>query len=282
MNRWINRGLKILVVGLVTVLLLELCFRFYAIDFYAAELNALNPSLPEKDTKRETVLVFGDSFSANTASYVGKLNAQLPFQFVNSAVSGTGVLEASFMAKSRIKRFKPKVVIYQIYVGNDLLDIKHRPTGEMSATRKVYHAISDHIRVVKYLNYRLGQIRANLYQDLAQVAVNEEEAFSAERYTSRQKMIFKEESKYLENTLQLKNGRDQDFKTLAEKLHEIENRLDAEADLIVMVVPHCAQVNETYFSRMRELEMEAEDLSENQFLLQLKNEFPSRTIVDVL
>lgn len=282
MYRWISRILKIVVVFLAAVFLLELSFRYYVIDFYQPELNALNKTLPAKDEKRQTVLVLGDSFSANAESYVSKLQGGLPYTFINSAVSGTGIMEASFMASSRIKRFKPNVVVYQIYMGNDFLDIRHRPTGEISSARRIYHGVSDYTRVFKFLNYRFGQIRASVYQDLDIDPSNQKTEFSVERYHPRQKMIFKEEPLYLKNSLDLKNGRDEDFKTILTRLHEIERQLDAQTRLIILVVPHCAQVNSIYQNRMKLLGSESEDLTSEMVCQKIEKEFSNHTIVNVL
>lgn len=282
MIQWINGSLKTLAIALITVLLLEFCFRLYIVDFYAAELKALNNSFLPKSDKQKTVLVFGDSFSANSASYVSKLQARLPYHFVNSAVSGTGIMEASFMASSRLKRFNPDLVVYQIYLGNDLLDIRHRPSGKTSLIRRIYHSISDRIRVFKFLNYRLGQIRASVYQDLQTVSVDTGTKFSADYYSPRQKMIFSEEPLYLENTLQLKNGRIQEFEVIINRLHEIENQLKPKTEFIVVVVPHCSQVNQTYNERMRVVGSKSKNLSSNLFVHKLREEFSNLTVVDVL
>ena len=109
MRNWIIRFLKVAGVLMVTLVLAEICFRFYVIEFYSVELNALNSENELDDSARTDVLFLGDSFTANANSYVAKLRERLPFKMVNSAVSGTGILETSFMAPSRLKKFRPKI-----------------------------------------------------------------------------------------------------------------------------------------------------------------------------
>jgi hypothetical protein len=281
MRSWVIRSVKVVLIFITTVLLLELSYRFYVIDFYEPELMALNDSLTEIRKNRPTVLFLGDSFTANTSSYVAKLRNELPFNLVNSAVSGTGVLETSYMADSRISRFKPNAVVYQIYVGNDLLDIRHRPTGEMSFVRRLYHFISDRLRVLKFINYRLGQFKAYLNKSQEVMGESERVEFSVRNYSSRQKMIFKEEPRFLENTLQLNNGRKVDANTLITKLKMLEDKLDKQTDLILLLIPHCAQVNDTYQERIKLLGSESE-VESRVFYETIRNEFPELTIVDVL
>ncbi|MFT6209531.1 MAG: hypothetical protein ACJATE_000122 [Bacteroidia bacterium] len=281
MRSCIIGGVKVLVIIITTVLLFELSYRFYVIDFYEAELMALNQPLTETEKNGSTVLLLGDSFTANAESYVAQLRNELPYTFVNSAVSGTGIFEASFMASSRVNRFKPNIVVYQIYVGNDFLDIRHRPTSEISFIRRIYHEVSDHIRVFKFINYRFGQVRANVYQDLEIGTSDQKTVFSIERYSPRQKMIFREEPFYLENSLELKNERENDAKILVTKLKALESGLNKETEMILVIIPHCAQVNATYLERMRLLGSESE-VKSKMFYEIIRKEFPELTIVDVL
>jgi hypothetical protein len=281
-SNWVKRLLRVSTVLLASVLLLELSYRFYIIEFYSPELRALNSAFSSTEKDQSNVLFLGDSFTGNVDGYVGKLRKKVPYNLVNSAVSGTGILEASFMAPSRIKRLNPKLVVYQIYLGNDFLDIRHRATSQISIIRKIYHTISDRIRVFKFLNYRLGQVRASIYNNLEGEAPNEKTEFSIDSYNPRQKMIFREEPMYLENSLGLKNGREKDFKVMVERLHLIEDLLPDECELIMLLIPHCAQVNNTYQSRMQSLGSKKGDLSSNAFYQAMGKEFSNHTIVNVL
>ena len=81
------------------VLLLELSYRFYLIDFYRGELKALNPpELLEPKKDPSNILILGDSFTADPKSYVSHLRRALPAQSViNSGVSGTCIRQAALM-----------------------------------------------------------------------------------------------------------------------------------------------------------------------------------------
>lgn len=282
MRNWVIRFLKVAGVLMVTLVLAEMCFRFYVIEFYSVELNALNSESELDDSEQTDVIFLGDSFTANANSYVAKLRGQIPLKMVNSAVSGTGVMEASFMAPSRLKKFKPKAVVYQIYLGNDLLDIRHRPHGEISWARKTYHAISDRVRVIKLMNYRLGQFRATVYNDLQPTDSKANDGFSVEKYSARQKMLFKQEPNLLENVFELKNGREEDYEVLVSRIHEIEHQLEDDCELIILLVPHCAQVNETYASRMKLIGLKSTFPFENEFYSRFEEEFSDRAVVNAL
>ena len=282
MHNWGKRFLKIGTVFLVTVLLLELSYRFYILDFYYTELSALNESLPPSEKDLPNILFLGDSFTAYPESYVAKLRRDVPFNLINSAVSGTSILEATFMSNSRIGRFKPSIVVYQIYLGNDLLDITHRPTGTISVPRRLYHAVSDRFRVFKLLNYRLGQFRANIYNDLQSPQEDNTIEFSEKNYSPRQKMIFEQEPYHLENVLELKGGRERDFEVLVSRLEIIEAQLDKNCQLVVLIVPHCAQVNQTYHSRMNSIGLESDYQESGKFYSEFEQAFSHCTIVNPL
>ncbi|MFT4681525.1 MAG: hypothetical protein ACI9YU_001374 [Flavobacteriales bacterium] len=283
MRNWGSRFLKVGTVFLVALLLLELSYRFYIIEFYSTELQALNESLPPSKKDLANILFLGDSFTAHTESYVTKLRVDVPFKLINSAISGTGILEASFMTHTRLIEFEPTSVVYQIYLGNDLLDIRHRPTDRMSSIRRIYHIVSDRIRVIKFLNYRLGQTVVNDDHDNRSLpSGSENEVFSMDSYSPRQKRLFKEEPLILENVLELKNGREEDFAILVSRLHKIEKQLNDSCQLIIVLIPHCAQVNDTYNSRMKLLGSNSKELSSNKFYSGFEKEFADHTLINAL
>ncbi|MEL7223064.1 MAG: hypothetical protein AAGJ93_17200, partial [Bacteroidota bacterium] len=124
MLRKLLRGILYLLFLLVaTILLLEVSYRWNIVDFYGANLRRLNTE--ELGTKSDlpSVLVIGDSFSADMSSYVGFLRDSLrEHRIINAAVPGTGVRQHQRFFKQRIREFQPEMLIYQLYVGNDLLD----------------------------------------------------------------------------------------------------------------------------------------------------------------
>ena len=121
----VKKFLYLLYLIVIVVILMEVAYRFQIIDFYRAELNALNPHRnAAKTTAKKTLLVFGDSFTVQTNSWLNQLRIDSPhYRIINSAITGTSIVEASYIAPGRIKAFDPDIVIYQVYVGNDLLGI---------------------------------------------------------------------------------------------------------------------------------------------------------------
>ena len=111
---------------IVLVIGLEVSYRFQWFDFYKAELTGLN-DLAEIDNSENSILIMGDSFSATKDSYVGFLNKNdSTFTYINSSIPGTGIIQHNLILKSRIKKYNPSTIIYQIYPSNDLIDIEKR------------------------------------------------------------------------------------------------------------------------------------------------------------
>ena len=281
MRKCLNLVVKLLAVVLIIVFLLELSFRYYILDFYQPELMALNSLSSSPDDEWPNVLFFGDSFTANADSYVGKLRIELQANLINSAVPGTGVIEASFMAPSRIKEYTPDILVCQVYLGNDLLDIKHRTTDDIPFLRAVYHSVSDYLRVVKFVNYRLAHARLNYHNTLHSPIAQTDMAFSPELYSARQRMLFQAEPKHLENVLELKNGRDEDLKTMIHRITQIKSLVSENTEVALLLIPHCAQVNQTYFQRMGLLGSESKQVTNPGIYTALVSEFPDVDILDV-
>lgn len=247
----------LLFLGLSTLLLLEVCYRFYVVDFYKGSLIGLNSEedlLPIQD--RPTILVFGDSFSADTGSYVRYLREAMPnYRIINSAVAGTTIRQHRLMAKRRIKRFAPEVLIYQIYVGNDLLEYRHPTSGKnISVMRKFYWWLSDRLLVVGYINAKLPQLKAVFVADPnpgsgAKLSSD----FAAEKYNRRTQMQFRIEPDLLEHTVLLKGERGTDFRAYSEELAVLLELAPADCKIVIMVMPHCAQLGAPYLERMEAL-----------------------------
>jgi hypothetical protein len=116
----------LLFVLLVSLAVLEGLYRWQVVDTYSPELRTLNSPEDLSADSRPTVLIMGDSFTASSGSYAGILKQMVPqLRIINGGVSGTGVVQAEFMARHRFHAFHPSIFIYQIYVGNDLLDIRY-------------------------------------------------------------------------------------------------------------------------------------------------------------
>src|SRR5262249_55431605 len=108
----------------LALLVLEWVYRSQLVDMYRPELHTLNPPQVLASNAKTTLLVMGDSFTASRTSYAGILQDTLQeWRMINAAVSGTGVLQALYMAPNRFDQFHPSIFLYQVYVGNDLFDI---------------------------------------------------------------------------------------------------------------------------------------------------------------
>ena len=239
------------------LLLLEVCYRFYVVDFYKGNLIGLNSEedlMPTHD--RPTVLVLGDSFSADKNSYIKHLRKAIPnHRIINSAVPGTSIRQHRLMAKRRIKRFAPEILIYQIYVGNDLLEYRHATDGKaIGFKRKAYWYLADRFLVLGYLNARMlafKRIRTK-EEELAREP-KADATFSAEHYNQRTKLLLKAEPALIQNAALLQGGREEDVKAFCADIKDMLEDLPSAAKVIVVVVPHCAQTGELYLERMVEL-----------------------------
>jgi hypothetical protein len=243
-------------VTLAVLLLFEVIYRYQWIDFYASELDGLNKKRDlEQPKKGKTILVFGDSFTATNNGYVDLLRDSLnDYTIINSAVPGSGIIQASLMANRRIERFDPDVMIYQIYLGNDLMDISHPTDGNVSLTRKGYWWLSDKFRGLSYINFRLSGVKYKVYDDAGVAKQPKQfEEFSEANYSQRQKLYFNAEPQLLENTAFLLNNRSDDFNELTDRLDGMIEQLKPECKVIIVIIPHCAQINETYKSRMQKI-----------------------------
>ena len=237
----------------------EVAYRYQIIDFYHPELTSYNRSVDiNRDTKGEkTCLIIGDSFSAGSAEiYPAGLREALPdFRIINSSVAGIGSIEANLMASNRFSRFDPDVFIYQIYVGNDLFDIRHPSDyGATNLIRWTYWNIANHLRSVEFLNYRLGQsptlhtLIRKLRGHAAPISTADLTApFSEDLVGHREKMIYSADPKLLDETIGLKGRRQNDFLQLLDNVHDLLDLCIAEkCRALVLVIPHKVQVAKEY------------------------------------
>ena len=157
-------ALMVLVSLGLALLVLEWLYRLQLVDTYRPELHTFNPPQGLAPDAKPTLLVMGDSFTAGRTSYAGILQDTLrEWRVINAAVSGTGVLQALYMAPNRFAQFHPSIFLYQVYVGNDLFDIRYPLNWRtISLVRNVYWFLANHLRVIGYLNYRLRQVKETL------------------------------------------------------------------------------------------------------------------------
>jgi len=254
-------GAVILVLSLVTALaLFEVLYRVQVIDTYAPELRTYNP--PDQlnnTTGLPTALLMGDSFTAGAGeSYPSQLRRVLPgARIINAAVPGTGIIQTAIMAGPRFARFRPRVFVYQIYVGNDLFDIRYpKGWGRASVLRNLYWFVSGRLRSVAFVNYRLSQTR--FQRRLAGTERSDpttiDQPFSPALYTTRARLYFEAEPGLVNESVLVRGQRARDFAVLVERLRPVLAKCTpGECTAYVLVIPHCAQVTPDYLRRFQVL-----------------------------
>ncbi len=139
-----------------SLLALEGIYRFQLVDCYRGELLRNNSAVDlQAHTRRKTLLIMGDSFAAQADTFAFDLRRALDGQWrtVNSAVGGSGVIQASLMAPRRFRKFTPSLFLYEIYVGNDLFDLRYPSAwGRVSPLRSFYWLMSRNFRSLAWLN----------------------------------------------------------------------------------------------------------------------------------
>lgn len=242
----------VLFLAITVCLAMEMAFRHQWIDFYATEWRALNPTL-QPPGARKKILVLGDSFSAQPFSYVQVLRDSMPdCAIYNGAVGGTGIREAVAITRERLREITPDVLIYQVYVGNDLWDLRKRVSGEASWLRRAYWQLSDRLLFLRYINYKSGQMRANIAGPTAEL--KEETAhFSPAVYSPREKMLFRADPRLIEHSVLLNGNRASDMTRWLNSMDALLGLLPPNCRVLVLMVPHCAQVSSAWRDRMQAL-----------------------------
>lgn len=255
LRKLLRFSLNLAIALVVFFVLVEVAFRYWWVDFYSAEFNALNTEQALENSTGPTVLVGGDSFTGVQHGYVQTMRTELPdARIINAGIPGTGMPEAACFLPDRIEEWQPDVFIYQIYVGNDLLDISHPvESPNIGTARKVYWWLSDRLRSVRYINYKLAQFRYQFTDEVGNAPSALNEAFSVEHYSAREKMNFAAEPALIYNSAFLKGGRRADFEVLVAELNGVLDVLPDSCRSYILVIPHCAQVTEEYQSQMAQL-----------------------------
>ncbi len=246
-KKWFRIGVKTSIICFLSLCLFECSFRFQVVEFYGSELSGLN-SERELNSKGG-LLIYGDSFTAHTESYVHYLREQhQELSIVNTAIPGSGIRQHNLIAEDRAETFSPSHIIYQFYVGNDLSDIAHTTNyNEISFVRNIYWKVSDYFLSLHYLNYKLAFLKSN---PKGQEIRHDE--FDAERYNNREKTYFRASPRALNNTIFLKDYEQelmQDWKAYFDVfLEEVQTK-----KVSLIVLPHCAQVSANYQKRMEQI-----------------------------
>ncbi|MFN8394963.1 MAG: SGNH/GDSL hydrolase family protein [Bacteroidia bacterium] len=236
-------------------MILEVFYRNQWVDTYSGELKALNPD-PAPSHPRKKVLALGDSFTAATNNWVDLLRKRHPdWHFLNSALPGTTVYHANLVLGRRLADFKPDWVVYQVYVGNDLFDLRYPGAwGRVGIFRSLYWSVANRFRSLAWLNYALGKFkRSAALPDMVPEKSNEG-AFDPKKYSPRDKLYLEAEPRLIVGQVRPEDGRWHDMHDYMEILDELVLRSQAAgAKVMIVVVPHCAQVSEVYADRMADI-----------------------------
>ncbi len=237
-------------------LLLEASYRWYIVDFYRNNLNGLNSTALLEATDRPTVLVIGDSFSADQNSYVQLLRDSLSdYRVINAAIPGTCIRQHELFLRSRIQEFQPALLIYQVYVGNDLLEFRH-PTGSaaISPARRVYWWLADRLLVLAYINSRLPQLKHWLANDRPQKSdAKLENDFAPERYSGRTKMLIRAAPDFLEKAILLQQQQLSDMEAYTKSLQAAFQNVPNDCPIYLLLMPHAIQVSRIYQNRFLQM-----------------------------
>jgi hypothetical protein len=285
----------------LALLILEWVYRVQLVDTYRPELYTFNPPQVLAREAKPTLLVMGDSFTAGRTSYAGILQDTLQeWQVINAAVSGTGVLQALYMAPHRFARFHPSILLYQVYVGNDLFDIRY-PTNwrSISLVRNVYWLLANHLRVVGYLNYRLRQVKETLASHQGHVlslagtavaasAAEDTRAFAVAHDDTRVQLYMRAEPSLIEDSILVQGHRQHDYAIFLESLAQLLTYCKpAACRAYILVMPHVCQVDPASLTSMQQWGARfttpaALGLPEYPFLVRLRERFTAWPNVHII
>lgn len=240
------------VISMITLLLFEASFRSYFIDFYQASFEYLNLGF-EKKNKSKSLMIVGDSFSAFKQGYAQTLRDSLQeYKVSNISVPGTSIREQYLFGRHHIKKEEPDILIFQFYIGNDLFSWNHPAKMDVSLQRKIYWKLSEHLWSLNFINYSLAGLKpVDKARSGAADLMSQE--FDPQQYTQRQKIYFSAEPGLIENASELRNGRKDDLDSYLQRMQELFEFAGKNCEIYVLVIPHCAQLNDIYLQRMGQL-----------------------------
>lgn len=268
--------------------LLEAAYRGQWIDFHRADLGASNPPGILVPDSRPTLLALGDSFTAGLDNWPTNLQDLLgpDTRVINSGVGGTTIRQMRIIAEERIRRFSPSLVICQIYTGNDLVDLRHPvASGQIDRFRKLYWSVTDHGWLLPwYLNTRLRQTLdrrlRNRMSDPTEmeriIAEMEARPFSPEDYSPRSAALLAASPTLIADQIAVAGEMEGAWSIYEAELDRLAALCNAHGvPLLLVVVPHCAQVHPRYADRFRALGATFPDpavltMDESIFVTQLK------------
>ena len=236
------------------LLVFEGIYRYQLIDFYRPEHKTYNRPADLRDASLKTLMAMGDSFSAGRNSWVAFLRLHLPsYRIINASVSASGIFESLYMAPGRFREFKPRVFIYQVFVGNDLQDIR-RPLNwrTMTLARYAYGFMCSYLglRSLTFANYRLAQL---LGHSDAGGEQSVDQPFSPATYPKSVTIYTQAEPYNLEDTVLARGERGRDLATLIDGIKKLVSYAGPGCRKYVVVIPDAGQVSDFYLDHLRQL-----------------------------
>jgi hypothetical protein len=225
-----------------TLLVLEISYRYQWIDFFKTEFSALNKNT---QPSRSNVLVFGDSFSAHPRSYVTHLRAANgDVNFVNCSMPGSGPYEMELMASRRISDYPPKVIIYQMYVGNDLTDIDPQTNwSNLSFSRNCYWSVKPYFEIFGLFSRRMSGLQTDFDPKKLK---QDEAAFNPSLYSPRTKMMVRAAPNCINESIMISEKMKGAAEDAKESIAYLRSLVPDNVPIFVVVIPHFSQVTKTY------------------------------------
>ncbi len=247
---------QLVIISCITFLLFEVAYRYGVIDFYKAEIKVLNPNNSIESTSVD-YLVFGDSFSTPTGNYVDRLRSKhTEKSFLNLSIPGTGIKQVNTFAKKKIKRYNPTHIIYQVYIGNDLLDVRHVSNWEtISFARNIYWKTTDYMWSGVYINQKLK----GLNRSKGNTHALKKETFSKVSYAKRQGLLFHTDANYLYKTITVQEDFLNRYNVWKEELRSFLEVIPSDVKVSIVFIPHEAQVHDRYYHHMLALGAQFDD-----------------------
>ena len=253
LKRIIKWVIKLGLIGFITLVLFEVCYRYHIVDFYASEINGLNEK-SDLQKYQADVLVFGDSFSATSKAinYVDRLRETYSEKtFLNFSIPGTGVRQLNTFAKQKIERYKPETIIYQIYAGNDLLDVeKFKVFNNVSLGKYAFWQVSNSFLSLPYLNHKSSVFKPKVNYRTKTIKIK---TFREDYYNKRSKNYLSINPNYLEETINLSGNFDEKYDLWLEEINAFLSVVPDTTKVCFVWVPHCTQVNAWYLNNFKSL-----------------------------
>jgi hypothetical protein len=137
-------------------------------------------------------------------------------------------------------------------VGNDLLDIE-KPVNwsKIAFTRNCYWLITSRFLSIRFVNYRLGQIKQSLGLNVESNFLKTEDTFSLEKFSKRELLLLQANPSFYEQSIFVNDNFKQRFHLYVKQLSELAAFCKQKnINLKIVVVPSACQVHHDYKARL--------------------------------